>query len=98
MNVAAKVNLIPGQLALADWRAIYRGAGVALDNGCASRIVDSAEAIARILARGEPVYGINTGFGKLARVRIDDADLLRLQYNIVVSHCAGVGEPVPMAV
>ncbi|MBP2278750.1 histidine ammonia-lyase [Sphingomonas sp. PL20] len=47
------------------------------------------------MARGEPVYGINTGFGKLASVRIDTADLVTLQRNIVLSHAAGVGEAMP---
>ena len=51
-----------------------------------------------ILARGEPVYGINTGFGKLATVRIADADLEILQRNLVLSHAAGVGEPMPIQV
>ena len=52
----------------------------------------------RILAKGEPVYGINTGFGKLASVRIADRDLATLQRNIVLSHAAGVGEPMPAPV
>ena len=56
----------------------------------------SAEAVERILARGEPVYGVNTGFGKLASVRIDEADLAQLQRNIVLSHAAGVGETTPI--
>ena len=54
--------------------------------------------MARIVARGEPVYGINTGFGKLASVRIEAADLETLQRNIVLCHAAGVGEPMPVAV
>ena len=54
--------------------------------------------MARIVAKGEPVYGINTGFGKLASVRIDAADLETLQRNIVLVHAAGVGEPMPVAV
>ncbi|MFT6571517.1 MAG: histidine ammonia-lyase, partial [Sphingomonas echinoides] len=45
-----------------------------------------------------PVYGINTGFGKLASVRIDTADLVTLQRNIVLSHAAGVGDPMPVPV
>ena len=57
----------------------------------------SAAAVERIVARGEPVYGINTGFGKLANVRIERADLAKLQRNIVLSHAAGVGEPAPVA-
>ena len=54
--------------------------------------------MAKIVAKGEPVYGINTGFGKLASVRIPAADLETLQRNIVLSHAAGVGEPMPVAV
>ena len=49
----------------------------------------------RIVAKGEPVYGINTGFGKLASVRIARRRTWRtLQRNIVLSHAAGVGEPL----
>ena len=90
--------LDPGSATLAEWRAIYRGAVPKLDEACRPKIAASAEAVARILATGEPVYGINTGFGKLASVRIPDADLETLQRNIVLSHAAGVGEPMPMAV
>ncbi len=63
-----------------------------------SASAQSAAAVERILARGEPVYGVNTGFGKLASVRIADADLARLQRNIVLSHAAGVGAPTPRAI
>jgi histidine ammonia-lyase len=59
---------------------------------------NGAGAVAAILARGEPVYGINTGFGKLAGIRIGDADLATLQRNIVLSHAAGVGEAMPVPV
>jgi histidine ammonia-lyase len=55
-------------------------------------IRESAQAIARIVARGEPVYGVNTGFGKLATVNIPQGDLEALQRNIVLSHSSGVGE------
>ena len=87
-----------GSASLADWRAIYRGAVPVLDPACKPLVTRSAEAVARIVARGEPVYGINTGFGKLASVRIPAADLETLQRNIVLSHAAGVGEPMPVAV
>lgn len=85
----------PGQVKLVEWREIYRGASAALDEACAPQITRSADAVKRILAQGQPVYGINTGFGKLASVRIDDADLAKLQRNIVLSHAAGVGDPMP---
>ena len=89
------VTLHPGETPLAEWRAIYRGAEVRLGPDAAPAIRRSAEAVQRILARGEPVYGINTGFGKLASVRIDSGDLTTLQRNIVLSHAAGVGAPSP---
>ena len=86
-----------GEASLADWRAIWRGAPVAVDSSRHAAVVASAAAIERILARGEPVYGINTGFGKLAGVRIAAQDLAELQRNIVLSHAAGVGEPASVA-
>ncbi|HWE16982.1 MAG TPA: histidine ammonia-lyase [Hyphomicrobiaceae bacterium] len=89
------VTLRPGGVGLEDWRAIFRGAGVRLDRACAAAIADSARAVDAIVARGAPVYGINTGFGRLASVRIGAGDLARLQHNIVLSHAAGVGAPAP---
>ena len=92
------VMLRPGEARLGDWRAIWREEQVALDPTCRDNVAAGAAAIQRILARGEPVYGINTGFGKLAGVRIDLADLSRLQRNIVLSHATGVGEATPSPV
>jgi histidine ammonia-lyase len=90
--------LKPGEATLADWRAIYRGAVPKLDASCRAAIERSAQSVARIVSKGKPVYGINTGFGKLASVRIEDADLARLQRNIVLSHAAGVGEPLQVSI
>jgi histidine ammonia-lyase len=90
--------LTPGDVSLAAWRAIYGGLGARLHESAAGKIAMSADAVARIIARGEPVYGINTGFGKLASVRIEAGDLETLQRNIVLSHAAGVGEPAPTPV
>ncbi len=90
--------LNPGAVSLAAWKAIYRGASARLAETAWPVIAESAAAVQRILAKGEPVYGINTGFGKLASVRIGDADLETLQRNIVLSHAAGVGEPSPVPV
>jgi histidine ammonia-lyase len=89
------VVLRPGEVSLADWRRVYRGAPVRLDAACAPAIAAGAGAVSRILSHGDPVYGINTGFGKLATVRIDACDLAALQRNIVLSHAAGVGDPSP---
>nr|WP_087574357.1 histidine ammonia-lyase [Sphingomonas sp. CDS-1] len=90
--------LIPGEVSLGQWRAIHEGAAVGLDPASAPRIAAGAAAVERILARHEPVYGINTGFGKLASVKIGDEDLAALQRNIVLSHAAGTGLPSPVPV
>jgi len=92
------ILLKPGAVSLAEWRAVYCGDAVTLDPACASLIARAAATVAAIVAKGDPVYGINTGFGKLASVRIDAADLETLQRNIVLSHAAGVGEPMPAPV
>jgi histidine ammonia-lyase len=90
--------LTPGNVSLGQWRDIYRGAGVTLDEAAQPAIQAAADAVAQIVARGAPVYGINTGFGKLATVRIAEADLETLQRNLVLSHAAGVGDPMPPAI
>lgn len=92
------VTIVPGQVALADWKAILNQESVVLDASCHPAIATSAKAVADIVAKGEPVYGINTGFGKLASVRIDAADLATLQRNIVLSHAAGIGDPMPQGI
>jgi histidine ammonia-lyase len=92
------IILSPGHATLADWRAVYRGGALSIDPASHAAVAASAAAVERILARGEPVYGINTGFGKLAHVRIKGDDLATLQRNIVLSHAAGVGAPMPAPV
>ena len=87
--------LRPGSVSLQQWQRVYRGAAVTLDPNCYANVERSAAIIERVVAKGAPVYGVNTGFGKLASVRIDTADLERLQRNIVLSHSAGVGDPMP---
>ncbi|MFL1460691.1 histidine ammonia-lyase [Roseococcus sp. DSY-14] len=90
--------LLPGQAGLDLWRAVWRGETPRLDDACKPAVEAGAATVAAIVAKGEAVYGINTGFGKLAQVRIPDADLLTLQRNIVLSHAAGVGEALPAPV
>jgi histidine ammonia-lyase len=90
-----EVTLTPGDVSLAEWRAIYAGATPRVDPASAPTIAASAAAVDRLLASGVAVYGVNTGFGKLAGIPIAPADLTQLQRNIVLSHAAGVGEPMP---
>ena len=92
------ICLIPGEVRLTTWREIYAGAPLELAPACTGQIAESAAAVARIVAKEEPVYGINTGFGKLATVRISNDDLAQLQRNIVLSHAAGTGAPMPRPV
>jgi len=77
-------------------RVARGGARVALAPEAIVR-VQQARALVDKVAKGDaPVYGINTGFGTLAEVRIDKADLEKLQRNLVHSHSAGVGNPLPL--
>lgn len=62
----------------------------------AERVKASRALVDRVAAGDTPAYGINTGFGTLAEVRIDRADLRELQRNLILSHAAGVGTPLPI--
>ncbi|MBL8581830.1 MAG: histidine ammonia-lyase [Rhizobiaceae bacterium] len=89
------IVLHPGAIPLAALRAIWEGAVPRLDDECRPRITAAAKVIEGIVAKGEPVYGVNTGFGKLASVRIPAGDVETLQRNLILSHCCGVGQPLP---
>ncbi|MBV9114564.1 MAG: histidine ammonia-lyase [Hyphomicrobiales bacterium] len=90
-----EMKLSPGAVPLATWREIYAGADVTLDPASRTNVEAAAATIEAIVAKGDPVYGVNTGFGKLASARIGKDDLAALQRNIVLSHASGVGEPIP---
>jgi histidine ammonia-lyase len=81
-------------LPLSDLRSLARGALLSLSPQVYDRVDKGAAVVASIVRKGDAVYGINTGFGKLANVRIADRDLETLQRNLVLSHAAGVGEHV----
>jgi histidine ammonia-lyase len=92
------LTLVAGQLSLADLRAVWQApVPVSLHPSAQADIAASAAAIERIVAKGEAAYGINTGFGKLAKTRIPDAQLELLQRNLILSHSVGVGEPMSEA-
>ncbi|MFM7966719.1 MAG: histidine ammonia-lyase, partial [Betaproteobacteria bacterium] len=86
------MTLAPGTVTLAQWREIYHGTAPELDPACREGVRSSAATVERMVAAGDPIYGVNTGFGKLSSVRIATEDLERLQRNIVLSHAAGVGD------
>jgi len=84
-------------LTVADVVRAARGPGarVALDPGARSELVRSRGLVEAAIASGQTIYGINTGFGKLANVRIAPDQLDQLQVNLIRSHAAGVGDPLP---
>lgn len=86
-------SLIPGATALADLERIWRGdSAVALDPAARDGIEASAAKVAAAANGATAVYGINTGFGKLANVKIEPQDVEKLQENLILSHCCGVGD------
>ena len=74
---------------------IAAGASVSLDAAALDRVQENRLVIQRILDEGRTVYGINTGFGQFATVVIPPDQLALLQLNLIRSHAAGVGEPLP---
>ena len=87
--------IVPGQLdASMLERAAAGGARWTLADAARAGIEASVTAVRELVAQHAAVYGINTGFGKLAQTRIQDADLAQLQTNLVLSHSAGVGQPL----
>ncbi|MCE6970805.1 histidine ammonia-lyase [Cereibacter sphaeroides] len=90
--------LTPGHATLAQLEAIWReGRAARLDPGARPAVEAAAARIAEAAAGEAPVYGVNTGFGKLASLKIAASDTARLQRNLILSHCCGVGEPMPTA-
>jgi histidine ammonia-lyase len=86
------VQLAPGRLALADLHSFtYGRERLELSAATRQELARGAAAVARIVAEGKAVYGINTGFGKLAQTHIPDDQLELLQRNLVLSHSVGVG-------
>jgi len=92
------ITLGAGALSLSELRRIYDGEAVALDPAANARMAASRAVVERAAAGDAAIYGVNTGFGRLARTRIAAADLARLQRNLLLSHAAGVGPPLPDAV
>lgn len=94
MTTIHELNIVPGELSLAQLRAVSRYDGIqySLDEGAFEEINKSAEAVQQVIKDDRVVYGINTGFGLLASTRIKTDELELLQRSIVLSHSAGFGE------
>ena len=89
------LSLMPGTLTLKQLRTIYQQpVNLQLDARADTAIDASVACVEQIIAEGRTAYGINTGFGLLASTRIAPVDLEKLQRSLVLSHAAGVGEPL----
>jgi histidine ammonia-lyase len=91
--LTAPFRLTPGRLTLSDLAVLMEDPrrAVALDPACWPAVDASAETVQAVVREGRTVYGVNTGFGSLARTRIPDEKLGELQRRLVLSHSAGVG-------
>jgi len=93
------IRLMPGSVTLDTLAELYRTqAPSVLDRRARDGVEAAAARIAAVAGGSEPAYGVNTGFGKLASIRIPPSDVARLQRNLILSHCCGVGEPLPEAI
>lgn len=91
------VSLDGHSLTIADVVAVARtGAQVAIDPKALAAVKTSRHAVEAAVERGQTIYGVNTGFGKLAHVRIPPEHARQLQLNLIRSHASGVGEPLPV--
>jgi histidine ammonia-lyase len=89
------VKLNPESIDLTALRQLWSGAEARLDDASMQRVANAAQSVDRIVAGGETVYGVNTGFGLLANTRIPDDRLAELQTNLILSHSAGLGDALP---
>ena len=90
------ITLSPGETTLAQLARVYREElPVTLNRSARPGIEAAAAAIATAAAGDAPVYGVNTGFGKLASLRIAPEGTATLQRNLILSHCCGVGPAIP---
>ena len=90
-----RVVLDGKSLTLEQIEAVADGASCKLASSVRREVRRSRKTVEQAVASGRQIYGVNTGFGQLARVRIRDDQLDRLQQNLIRSHSAGVGEPLP---
>lgn len=96
MNKATTIQIDGGPITRADALAVARHhAPVAITDAALQRIAASRSVVEQSLATSDVVYGVNTGFGNLSRRRIGANEIRQVQRNLIRSHAAGVGEPLP---
>lgn len=90
------IELTPGEVTLEQLADVFwQDAAVRLNLNCQTAVNTAADRIAAAADGDAPVYGVNTGFGKLASMKIAKGDTAALQRNLILSHCCGVGDPIP---
>jgi histidine ammonia-lyase len=90
------IEMTPSAVTLQTLETLYRSdTPVRLDPAARPAVEAAARMVADAAAGDAPIYGINTGFGKLASTRIAPEDTATLQRNLILSHCCGVGDPLP---
>lgn len=88
------VELDGRHLTLESIEAVAGGAPVQIAPAARERVALAREFVESRFAEGEPIYGVTTGFGRLANIPVDPADAVALQLNLVRSHAAGTGAPL----
>ncbi|MCH1581584.1 MAG: histidine ammonia-lyase [Flavobacteriales bacterium] len=88
-------RLEPGRQSWPDLQALYAADRIALSDAARTNVARAHGFLMEVVASGQTVYGVNTGFGQLANVRVGADQLHQLQENILRSHAAGLGEPLP---
>lgn len=94
-NGDARIVVKPGDVSLDDLARVLAGATIALDPSFWPRVEAASQIVAQAACVAVPIYGINTGFGKLASTRIASDQTALLQRNLILSHCCGVGRATP---
>jgi len=90
-----KLNINNQHISLRELRNAWESpVQISLGDDAREAVAKAQAEVDKVLAGGESVYGVNTGFGQLAKIRISDDELTHLQANLVRSHAVGVGEPL----
>ncbi len=99
MTTGQVMQVVPGQLTLDQLYAFsLHPCRVELDGACRERVEQAAEIVRVVASKEEAVYGVNTGFGKLANTRIPPDQASVLQRNLLHSHCCGIGPDLPLPI
>ena len=83
------------KIALKDfYKILYKGESIEIDKKARKKVNENFEFL-KEFAKGKVIYGINTGLGPMAQYKVNGNNELQLQYNLIRSHCAGLGDPLP---